>query len=104
MSSGNACTLHALQSREEEVAARRIPCGESAKHLSVGHRQSEPRSVRGWGPWGPQPPTRMTVYYGWIRDVGKLRRKAVSVRPQPREPCLSGLALSAVLPGDFPQS
>eukprot|EP00310_Coccolithus_braarudii_P000137 CAMPEP_0183378502 /NCGR_PEP_ID=MMETSP0164_2-20130417/124946_1 /TAXON_ID=221442 /ORGANISM="Coccolithus pelagicus ssp braarudi, Strain PLY182g" /LENGTH=135 /DNA_ID=CAMNT_0025556061 /DNA_START=283 /DNA_END=691 /DNA_ORIENTATION=- len=46
----------------------------------------------------------MTVSSGRIRGVGKLRREAVSMRPRPAGTLPSGLALSAVVPGDFPQS
>ena len=69
-------------------------------NLVWGHGRSEPRSVRG----PRRAPTRMTVPYGRIRGAGKLGPEGPLRAPAPAGTSPSGLALSAVVPGDFPQS
>ena len=70
-------------------------------HLWVGHRRSKPRSVQR----PRRATTRITVRYGRTHGTGKLGPQgAFFVDPAAAGTSPSRLALSAEVPGDFPQS
>jgi hypothetical protein len=69
-------------------------------YLCVEHRRSKPRSVQ--APQGA--PTRITVPYGRTHGAGKLRPGGLLRAPATAGTSPSRLALSAEVPGDFPQS
>ena len=69
------------------------------QHTCVGHRQSKPRSVL--GPEGPD------THHCTLRldpQRGQPQAEAVSVLPAAAGTKPLRVALSAVVPGDFPQS
>ena len=91
--------------RKRELRRRRCVSSPSTRqsswYLWVGHRRSKPRSVLR----PRRATTRITVRYGRTRGAGKLGpRGAFFVDPASAGTSPSRLALSAEVPGDFPQS